>query len=536
MQRVECLYRVSTKGQVDHDDIPMQRIECRKFAEQNGWHIIKELNEKGVSGYKVSADDRDAIQELRQDALDGKFDILLVFMFDRLGRRDDETPFVVEWFAQQGIRIFSTREGEQKFENHTDSLINYIRFWQSEGESKKTSIRIKARQDQMREEGLYVGGPVRYGYRAVNKGRLNKRNKPVADLEIDPEEAAVVKEIFNRTANQAAGTFILAKDLNARGYRTHLKAQFNANTIKRILQDRIYLGYLITKDVTSPHLPELQIIQADVFDRAQEVVNQRKKENAAWRNIPRQHSNGLLLAGNLYCASCGKRMTSSHPGEGAKREYPQYICYMGANRRVRCDGQRAYIASQIDSTVLQVTRMVLNSIKDIPKDESIETRLKHELKGMQSQLKEINKKYAEAGRELETYELEIAHCLLGESQFTPESLSKIIDMKTTIKKELREQQAIIEKRCNSQSEIVKGLSAYYEQFHGWSMEFGLADMERKRLIISQLFKRIEVGRGYKLKFEMDWNYEQFLRECDDPKPLPKVKRGKESPDELAHTA
>ena len=70
MTRVECLYRVSTKGQVDHDDIPMQRIECRKFAEQQGWNIIKELCEKGVSGFKISADDRDAIQELREEAAD----------------------------------------------------------------------------------------------------------------------------------------------------------------------------------------------------------------------------------------------------------------------------------------------------------------------------------------------------------------------------------------------------------------------------------------------------------------------------------
>ncbi len=36
MKRVYCLYRVSTKGQVDHNDIPMQRIECRKFAGQQG--------------------------------------------------------------------------------------------------------------------------------------------------------------------------------------------------------------------------------------------------------------------------------------------------------------------------------------------------------------------------------------------------------------------------------------------------------------------------------------------------------------------
>ena len=30
--RVALAYRVSTKGQVDHDDIPMQKIDCRIYA------------------------------------------------------------------------------------------------------------------------------------------------------------------------------------------------------------------------------------------------------------------------------------------------------------------------------------------------------------------------------------------------------------------------------------------------------------------------------------------------------------------------
>ena len=66
---------------------------------------------------------------------------LLVFMFDRIGRIADETPFVVEWFVKNGIRVWSAKEGEQRFESHTDKLTNYIRFWQADGESEKTSIR-----------------------------------------------------------------------------------------------------------------------------------------------------------------------------------------------------------------------------------------------------------------------------------------------------------------------------------------------------------------------------------------------------------
>jgi len=86
-KRVYCLYRVSTKGQVEKDDIPMQKEYCREFAEEQGWEIVQEFYKKGISGFKVSAKDRDAIQEIQKDAALKKFDILLVFMFDRLGRQ-----------------------------------------------------------------------------------------------------------------------------------------------------------------------------------------------------------------------------------------------------------------------------------------------------------------------------------------------------------------------------------------------------------------------------------------------------------------
>ncbi len=164
MKGVYCLYRVSTKKQVDKNernesDIPMQKTACHEFADrQQGWVILKEFSEKGVSGYKVSAQDRDVIQDLKEAALKKEFDVLLVFMFDRIGRIDDETPFVVEWFAKHGIEVWSTQEGQQRFDCHVDKLMNYLRFWQASGESEKTSIRIKNKMRQMAADGLYTGG------------------------------------------------------------------------------------------------------------------------------------------------------------------------------------------------------------------------------------------------------------------------------------------------------------------------------------------------------------------------------------------
>ena len=195
-KRVYTLYRVSTKGQVEKDDIPMQKEACRNFAESQGWEIVKEFSEKGVSGFKKSAKERDELQKIQQAAMEGKFDILLVFMFARLGRRDDETPFIVEWFAKQGIEVWSVNEGQQRFDTHVDKLMNYIRYWQASGESLKTSVRTRTRLEQLTGEGHYTGGTVAFGYKRVRLGRVNKKNQEVCDLVIDEAEAEIVRQIF----------------------------------------------------------------------------------------------------------------------------------------------------------------------------------------------------------------------------------------------------------------------------------------------------------------------------------------------------
>ena len=84
-ERVYCLYRGK-----DQESILMQKNACHDFAEKKGWNIVGEEQEIGVSGYKVSADDLVKLQRIRKAAEQGEFDILLVFMYDRLGRNLNE--------------------------------------------------------------------------------------------------------------------------------------------------------------------------------------------------------------------------------------------------------------------------------------------------------------------------------------------------------------------------------------------------------------------------------------------------------------
>ena len=212
----------------------------------------------------------------------------------------------------------------------------------------------------------------------------------------------------------------------------------------------------------------------------------------------------------LYCATCGRRMTSSNPGKGAKREKAEYICYMGANHRNNCTGQRSYVAKRVEDIVLQATRLLLDTIKDTPRDESVEARVQAEMKELKYELRKTQQQVEEAAKEQEGLEMEVSRCLLGKSNFTTAMLSRLIDDKARERRELENKALDLERRIKNETEMSEKVAEYYNRFLGWSMEFGLATIERKRIIISQLYKRIELGRGYVVNFEVDWNYKQFI--------------------------
>ena len=179
MLKVRCLYRVSSKQQLHGDDIPLQRNECKAFInKQPDWVFDKEYIEKGISGFKKSISDRDILVEIAEDASKKEFDILLVYMSDRLGRREGETPLYVSNLSNMGIEVWSVKEGKIKTEEHIDKLLNYIRFWQAEGESRKTGMRVKDAQVDKIKRGEFVGGYAPFGYDLVPTGEVNEKGSP----------------------------------------------------------------------------------------------------------------------------------------------------------------------------------------------------------------------------------------------------------------------------------------------------------------------------------------------------------------------
>ncbi len=529
MKRVICLYRVSTKGQVDKDDIPMQRIECRKFIETQGWTLVGEYAEKGVSGFKVSAEKRDAIMSIRKEAERGAFDVLLVFMFDRLGRRDDETPFLVEWFISKGIEVWSTREGQQKMESRADKLINYIRYWQAGGESEKTSERVRTKHRQMVEAGLWRGGARPFGYKLIHTGRIGKKNRQLFDLAIDEKESVIIRDIFDGYIRRGMGIHRLANYLNSH-YPSPDKI-WAPQSIKTILTNPIYIGISRCGDVRSPVNEALRIVSDEDFQFARHVMDMRVTRKTQTRGDIDEDNldeakrtktsiyGASLLSGLLYCAHCGHKLVGTyHTKQRANGEYyyrPVYRCYNGATKAKGCDGQRTYSAARIEKAVLEIVHQYFSHFggsMDAVWKEQQRLQIKQ---GSGARLKQAELSLSRLQAQHKKLREELVKVLMGESVFDEETIKSMLDEKQdTIEKAeayLKEVRASAE----DTEQKLQQLIFQYRSIKNWSSVFDQANDDEKKMILARIIEKITVDKSYNISIYFFLTLEDFRKEMED---------------------
>ena len=537
-KRVYCLYRVSTKGQVEKDDIPMQKHRCHEFAAEKGWDIIAEFSEKGVSGFKVSAKDRDAVQEIQRDAALGKFDVLLVFMFDRLGRKEDETPFVVEWFVNNGIEVWSAEEGQQRFDNHVDKLMNYIRYWQASGESLKTSIRTKTRLGQIVQEGRFRGGVPAYGFQLVKKGRTGKKNRELYDIEINPDEAPAVKRMFDLTDRYAYGRRKISTILKNEGIiNLRTGEPFHYSTIQHILANIMNAGILRSGETQSEVFPELQIIPLEQFQRVTKAREQRSINYAikcGWEtekvtledgneatvvrssgSYPRKIVGKALLSGNVYCGHCGGRVFATtarkahHPSDHPER-IAIYKCYNRTQHKEQCDGPTTYRAEKVDSVVESILRGIFERAKRVDEKEFLKAQVQISNKEYQQKLKLAKAEYSKATKELSKWEELMLASIEGTCVFTPGQVKKRMDIAQEKVDGLSKEIEMLQIGMSEAKTISSEILAQHQQLLSWAELFDSASIDEKKVISSQMIKAVTLTRNYGIQIEFNISEAQFL--------------------------
>jgi DNA invertase Pin-like site-specific DNA recombinase len=102
-KRVAIYERISTVDQ----SVDMQDADLRRYCEQRGLEVVKVYVDKGISGTK---DRRPALDALMNDARKRKFDVVLVWRFDRFARSTKHLLTALEEFRHCGIDFISYQE------------------------------------------------------------------------------------------------------------------------------------------------------------------------------------------------------------------------------------------------------------------------------------------------------------------------------------------------------------------------------------------------------------------------------------------
>jgi len=359
VKRAAIYARVSTERQEKQHTIKSQLENLRKFCREHGLVIVKEYVDDGWSGETLA---RPALDELRDDALKGFFDVVCIHSPDRLARKFIYQGLVIEELKKRGIEvIFLNRPISNTPE---DQLLLGVQGLIAEYEKAKILERTRrGRLHKAKEKGI-VGYVPPYGYNYVKKTPERE-----GYFEINEEEAEVVRLIFDLYI-KLGSLHQVKKELFKRGIKTRNGSLVWADsTIQRILRNEAYTGtgyYNRTQSVevetgrkykrtpkTGRRIRDRkewipvkfpQIIDKEKFMLVQEMLKKSFKPFGKAKHF-------YLLSGLIKCARCGYNFCGESRGPKQKGAY--YRC----NNRHRkyplpktCDA-RMIRAEKLDSAV-----------------------------------------------------------------------------------------------------------------------------------------------------------------------------------------
>lgn len=307
--------RVSTDEQADQSP-ESQLIEICKYARNNNLILPDDLifMDEGISGKR--SENRPGFQRMIGEAKEkpAPFDVILLWKFSRFARNQEESIVYKALLRKQcGVDVISVSEPLPG--GPFASLIERIIEWFDEFYSIRLSQEVKRTMKVKAERGEFQSSPS-FGYRA----HMEPGQKTT--LELDPMEAPIVKEIFDRF-NAGDGFYVIAKWLNSLGVTTHRGNPFENRTIEYILRNPVYIGKLrwtptgrSRRNFDNPdtivadgaHEP---IISEEVFETAQKRIAEIK-EVWGYKARPTYELKDWL-SGLVRCSECGSTLIFTKP-------------------------------------------------------------------------------------------------------------------------------------------------------------------------------------------------------------------------------
>lgn len=273
--------RVSSETQT----LDQQRKAINEYAAAHSLTIDKFIEDFGISAYRKTFEAREGLLEILNLAEQGLVSDLILFESSRLSRRYGESVSLIERLTMKGVKIHSIVDNGIINQNDLDSLMNAFRSYMNQNASKLTSERIKSKLAHLRQQGLYTGGSVTWGFKVVDK-------RVVPDEELRP----VITQFFKDYISFGASYCLDKYKIN------------NPVTLNKRIKNEAYK----------------EIVDEDLWQHANKVRASRacRKSYSSKTNRSKWLFEGLLT----HC--CGKKLYLSSQTDGT-----YYRCY-------RCNSQR----------------------------------------------------------------------------------------------------------------------------------------------------------------------------------------------------
>lgn len=392
-----------------------REILKRYVSEQPNFFIVKEYVDDGWTGTNF---DRPKFKEMIADIEAGIIDTVITKDLSRLGRERLGVGHYTEiYFPEHNVRYIALLDN---IDTYIDSGMNDMAPFKgviNDMYVRDISKKIRSSLIERKKAGNFLGVTAPYGYKKDPNNKFH--------LVINEKEAEVVKRVFILYL-EGNGLTRIAQILTKDGVpvpgesrdigktrKTALYSSWKQTTIRRILDNRVYLGELVQfkrrkinyKSKRRITVPEEEryickgtheaIIDEESFNAVQNIL----KKNKSFKGTKHDY----LFKGLLYCAECGARLNITYSNYALKK-YGEYryttICY--SYSRLYSD-----ICTRHSNSIPELEEVLIKHIKEVC-SRYINENLQDELISMAKKQKQLELKQISNEKRLETLEQKIA--------------------------------------------------------------------------------------------------------------------------------
>jgi|HigsolmetaAR204D_1030405.scaffolds.fasta_scaffold00513_27 site-specific DNA recombinase len=374
--------RVSTEEQAQKGySIDDQKERLIAYCQSQGWDDYTLYIDDGYTGTNLN---RPALKRLIRNIEEGKIQMVIVYKLDRLGRKQlDVLHLLEEVFEKNNVTFKSATEPFDTSTPLGKAILGILAVF-AQLERDMIIERTTSGRRQRVNQGLWHGGPIPFGY---------TWNKEAQQLEINPEEARIVQEIYRQYLQGKSRSAI------ADWAASRTKARvFDHGIIRDILRRPIYIGKLVNNGTLVEGRHEA-IIDSDTWYAVQKEWDRRSE------GLPPVGE--YLLTGLLECGVCGSPVVHVRRKQNRGGHEYMYEFYACKNQHVRPKDRSTelrcwlgyqhrshveqYVIEQIKETSLNPEKMLsfLEQSEEGSSDESLIQTLMEKLEAVKAGLENL---------------------------------------------------------------------------------------------------------------------------------------------------